>query len=106
MRIKTEEGVLVLDFKPSKYTSKAGAAKALYKALCKAAEERGQNPDYEVSIQNPEECQKLGYGKNWRVSWEAGPYQWAVFASLYGVWNRKAGWYTEPYYSFDLCLAS
>ena len=36
------------------------------------------------------------------VSWESGPYQWAVGASLTFMMNDEAGWFTEPYYSFDL----
>jgi hypothetical protein len=35
------------------------------------------------------------------VSLEAGPYEWAVFASMQIPSDCKWG-YVEPYYSFDL----
>jgi len=91
-----------LNFDPHKYKSKGGAAKALYQALREKAVEHGQDPDSEVFIRTPEECEEAGYGRNWQVSWEAGPYEWAIGAS-FQVENHPH-WFTEPYYSFDLCF--
>jgi hypothetical protein len=34
--------------------------------------------------------------------WEAGPYEWAIVASLTFMMGKR--WFTEPYYSFDLCF--
>lgn len=94
-----DAGSFELDFDPSKYKTKAKAAKALYHALRKAA---GESADTEVHLYNPDDSRARGRGRVWGVSWESGPYQWAVAASLSGMWNRDAGWYTEPYYNFDL----
>ena len=105
MQIQTEVGPLGLDFDASKYKTKAGAAKALYKVLCKFAKDLGQNPDIEVQLYTPEQSKERGYTSGWQVQWEGGPYQWALGASLQ-VYNHKAGWYTEPYYSFDLCFTN
>ena len=90
------------DFDPSKYKTRAGAAKAFYKAVCKEAESRGQDPELEVHIWSPEQNVARGYCRSWCVSWESGPYEWAIGTSyqLHGE-----AWYTEPYYSFDLCFA-
>jgi hypothetical protein len=85
------------------YTSKAAAADALYKHLRELAAAIGQNPDIEVAILNPEQAEAHGVGRNWWVCWEAGPSMWAVGYSLSGLArNFEAGWYTEPYYGFDL----
>ena len=46
-----EEGTMVLDWNPEKYTTKAGAAKGLYKALRKWCEDVGYDPDIEVRIE-------------------------------------------------------
>jgi len=105
-----EEGTTIrkieLDFDASKYKTKAGAAKAFYKALCKLAKEvYDHDPAYEVHLTSPKETAELGYGNCWRVGWEAGPYQWAYSAS-FQVCNHEAGWFTEPYYSFDLCFTN
>lgn len=91
----------MLDFDPKAYKTKAGAAKAFHAAICKAAKSEGQNPDIEVRLMTPEESQAAGTGHNWRVIWEAGPFEWAIPVSMEmsGPWG-----YTEPYYSFDLCF--
>jgi hypothetical protein len=104
VKIQTEVGPIEIDFDPTKYKTKAGAAKAFHKALCKFCKEvYGQNPEIEIFIDTPEESQERGYGRNWRVCWEAGPYEWA-FGTSFQVANTCAGWYTEPYYSFDVCF--
>lgn len=103
MEIRTEEGTIDLNFDPKKYSTKAGAAKALYKALHKLAVEMGYWAD-EVFIRTPEENKAAGYSALWHVSWESGPYEWAIYAS-HEIHNAVAGWYTEPYYSFNLEFA-
>jgi hypothetical protein len=101
---------VTIDFNPHKYKTVAGAAKGLYKALCKKAAEYGQNPEKEVAILTPYESLKHGTGDNWRVMWEAGPYEWAISASeechnmSSDNGNGRDYWFTEPYYSFDLCF--
>ena len=101
-----------LNFDPTRYTTCANAAKAFHKAICKYARELGMNPDIEVALLNPEQSMRAGTGDNWRVIWECGPFEWAIFASEVICnmrHNSKDGrdhWYTEPYYSFDLCFTS
>jgi len=102
LEISTGYESMVIDYKPSKYKTKAAAAKNLYKALVKFELSIGGNAS-EVIIQTPEESEECGTGKNWRVIYESGIYEWAIAAEIY---NSKAGWYTEPHYSFDLCFTS
>lgn len=92
---------IALDYDPKQYTNIPEAAYGLYEALVKLAVSQGQKPT-EVFILNPGQSEKHGTGKNWRVCWEAGPYQWAIGAcfAITGPWG-----YTEPYYSFDVCFA-
>jgi hypothetical protein len=103
MQIQTEEGTIDLDFDASKYKTKAGAAKGPLQGPVQFARAIGQNPDIEVQLYTPEQSKERGYTSGWQVQWEAGPYQWAIGAS-FQVANYKAGWFTEPYYSFDLCF--
>lgn len=102
---RDEWSVIEIDFDPSQYTTKAGAAKALHKALSALAKASGQNPKIEVILQTPEQA-KLSIGSEfWRVIWEAGPYEWAIGASMQcHNMSRDGGWFTEPHYSFDLCF--
>lgn len=94
----------------SKFETAEGAAKALHEAVREAAADLGQNPDIEVALMSPEQSEKAGYGKVWRVMWEAGPSDWGVTASLgggFGVikakWQvRSTPWFLEPYYGFDV----
>lgn len=102
LEISTGYESVIIDYTPSKYKTKAAAAKNLYRALVELELEIGGSAS-EVIIQTPEESEKCGTGKNWRVIWESGIYQWAIAAVIY---NDKAGWYTEPHYSFDLCFTS
>jgi hypothetical protein len=81
----------------NKYSRPADAAKAVYKICRDYARDVGMKPDIEVQIRNPEQNVRHGYGKCWAVSFEAGPYEWAVEASMNG---GKV--YAEPHYSFDL----
>lgn len=104
MNLHTEYGNISIAFDPSKYKSAASAAKAFHKALCKFCKEvYGQKPDIEIFIDTPEESQERGYGKNWRVCWESGPFEWAIPASC-ECRASDFSWHTEPYYSFDLCF--
>lgn len=99
----------------SKYKTPAGAAKALYNYLRPICESWGQNPDIELNLLTPAMSESLGYGKEWRVMWEAGPYEWGVYLSLGGNWSEgnysstgsiigweNDNWYMEPYWSFDV----
>lgn len=89
-----------LNYNPKKYKTKAGAAKALYKALVPVVKSYGQKPESELHIWEPGQN-----GSSWRVSWEAGPYEWAIYASFHiSNMSRDGGWFTEPHYSFDLCF--
>lgn len=75
------------------------AAKAFYAALSAYAEEAGYGSG-SVMLMEPDrtaEC-RSGY-RAWCVCWEDGPFSWATMADVHGN-----GWYTEPYYSFDLCF--
>lgn len=77
----------------SKYKSCKGRANAAYMAICKFASDIGCNPQSECFIRKEDG----GY----RVSFEGGPFYWAIVASdaLY-----QCGILAEPYYSFDLCF--
>jgi len=110
----------------TKYKTAAGAAKALHKHICELAVKMGQKPEIEVTLFTPEKGEKMGYGKSWRVMWEAGPYQWGFLLSggssilsneIDGPLRRKLGvkapkpefnvrgeqsWYTDHHYSFDV----
>lgn len=94
-----EEGTMVLDWDPKAYKTQAGAAKSLYKALCKWCKDVGLNPDIECNLWTPEQREKQNFGKQWAVSLEAGPFEWAIYASQ-AIDNPH--WFVEPYYSFDL----
>jgi len=101
MLIETWAGErLNLRWEPSKYKTKASAAKALYKALCEACRASGMNPHYEVWIKSPEESQQHGYvGKAWHVCWESGPHDWAIAVFANGPWGH-----CETYWGFDLAF--
>lgn len=77
----------------------AGAAKAVYRECRLFAVAAGMNPDSEVSIKKPGEPRHHDHTDCWSVVFEAGPYEWAVEASMEG---GNAHVYAEPYYSFDL----
>ena len=89
-------------FNPKQYKTAAGAAKALYRSVCKLAAEYGQNPAIEVTLQDPATSAEFGTGRGWRVIWEAGPYEWAIMLSMSDEMFVQRGWLAEPYYSFDL----
>lgn len=107
----------------SDYSTAAGAAKRAHKAIRALAEDMGQNPDSEVMLYSPEETHRYrdmhSDAKCWTLSWEAGPFEWAVgliggdsiYAnefSSYGLepeivgFYAADGWSAECYYSFDI----
>lgn len=79
-----------------------GIAGTVYRTLRKVAADMGMNPDMEVHKWTPAEQKRAGYGEQYRVSWEAGPYEWAIGAS-FAVMDAT-GKLCEPHYSFDLCF--
>lgn len=95
---------LPVQYNPNNYSTCEAAAKAFYEALKPVVRAYGQDPDSELSLFSPERTVQYCGSNEWCVVWEAGPYQWAVGASIEFMYNRKAGWFTEPYYSFDLCF--
>lgn len=74
--------------------SAKGQAAAAYAAICKFADAAGYNSQIECFMRKDS-------GNGWRVSFEAGPYQWAIPASDA---LAQVGILAEPYYSFDLCF--
>lgn len=89
-----------IKFDPRKCLTREEAAKGLHKALSDYATAAGYNPG-SVSLWNEEEANQRGYGRCWMVSWEEGPFEWAISMSfdVHGPWG-----YVEPYHSFDLCF--
>lgn len=80
-------------------TKAAEQSAAVYKAVRKVCEEHGLNPDIEVHYWKPGENSQSPDA--FRVSWESGPYDWAIMASdALG----QAHVFAEPYYGFDLCF--
>lgn len=80
-----------------------GIATALHKALSSFASDIGMKPDIEVHMWSPSELKRRNAPQGagcYVVSFEAGPYQWAVSFSNCGEAKRLM----EPYYSFDLCI--
>lgn len=89
-----------LKWDPKAYKTKAGAAKGLYKALCKLCKDYGMDPKYEVWIKSPEESKAHGYGVDgWWVCWESGPYSWGCSVFANGPWGH-----CETYWGFDLAF--
>lgn len=90
------------------YNSPGAAAKAVYKRLCEEARAAGMNPDIEVGLLTPEESYQFCRDRAWRVTFEAGDYEWAIAASLgssrHGVvsGDGKGSVWAEPFYNFDL----
>jgi hypothetical protein len=79
------------------------AAKATFDLCCKAAEAWGMKPSIECSIKKPGEPRHHSDESCWCVTFEAGPYEWGVTASL--SVSTKGKVLAEPYYSFDLCFS-
>ncbi len=78
----------------------AHAAALAVHALCVAkAKAEGMKPDIEVAIRAPGEPRHHDGIDCWSVCFEAGPYEWAIDASVHTPPNRVIA---EPYYGFDL----
>lgn len=67
-------------------------AKGVHEVCVWFCRETGMNPDSEAFVRQERPDM-------WKVSFEAGPYQWAIAASM-AHHNSKV--LTEPYWSFDL----
>ena len=77
----------------NKRKSPKGRASAAYNAICRFAAETGCNPEIECFMRQER--------NGWRVSFEGGPYSWAIVASEALC---QVGIFAEPYYNFDLCF--
>ena len=73
-------------------------ASIMYSTCRTLAHAQGMNPDKEVFIRAPGENVHFKNPDCYVVSWEAGPYQWAIPVS--NAFPKLV----EPYYSFDLCF--
>jgi hypothetical protein len=89
-----------IDFNPHQCLTREEAARGLHKALSEYAKSAGYG-DNSVLLWNEDESNQRGYGKCWMVSWEEGPFEWAINMSfdVTGPWG-----FVEPYHSFDLCF--
>lgn len=88
-------------FDPSKPKTIKEAASALFDALDTYATSAGYS-EGSVSLWAPDDAAKRGYGNNWMITWEDGPFEWAINFSYLctGPWG-----YVEPYHGFDLTFA-
>lgn len=91
-------------------TTPGRLANAIHRAVKRMAKKSGQDPKIETQLWTPRELRdrKAPHGKCYVVNWEAGPYEWAIYASM-GELNEEArkrfpDMVIEPYYSFDLCI--
>jgi len=76
------------------------AAALAVHALCAAkAKAENMKPDIEVAIHSPGQERHHSHTNCWSVCFEAGPYDWAVDASLNAFGGKV---FAEPYYGFDL----
>lgn len=74
------------------------AAQTIHRVLYNTSKAAGQNPDIETFMRvSGDEGSRM-----YHVSWESGPYDWAIQASfvVMDCINRLC----EPYYGFDLQL--
>ena len=68
-----------------------------------------EEPQKQVVLFSPEESRQRGYGACWRVMWEEGPWEWAVYLTLgekvsgidVDLWEAPK-FLAEPYHSFDI----
>jgi len=79
-------------------TSLQNAARKVYGVCRKAAKAWGMKPEIECNLSSPLQAARGGASPFWHVSFEAGPYDWAVAVS--NAFNDKV--WAEPYYGFDL----
>jgi hypothetical protein len=97
-----------------RHLSAQAAAQALYDFI-----QKHFSPGDECSLWSPDEAEALGYSRHWRVSWEAGPFEWGVLLTLGEcMWlseldlnhdhrpevllEKGPAWFTEPWYRFDI----
>ena len=85
----------------SRYSSVAGAAKALHADLSFMAAELGYHGLDMPKLLKPDDSRNPAQGY-WTVSWESGPYEWAVYFTGWRADSSTANWHMEPYYSFDV----
>jgi hypothetical protein len=78
--------------------SAKSVAEAIHAALRETSAAIGQDPNIETFLRE----EKRADGIEYRVSWESGPYEWAIHAAT--VVYEASGRLAEPYYSFDLSL--
>ena len=93
---------ITLDADLEKYSTKAGACKALHRALRAFAEDLGADPNG-VMLVRPEDNDLVAHNwiPGWGICWEDGPYEWAI-----GIDGASGPWgYVEPGYSFSLAFA-
>jgi len=74
-------------------------AEAAYAVLTKYAEDTGMNPKSECGFWKPGQAAFDGETNRYLVSLEAGPYEWAIPASMA---LGSVGVFCEPYFGFDL----
>lgn len=89
-------------YNPTKKHTAETMAKAVNRACIKMAKAEGQKSNLEVVIKRPGQPRHFGDTTCWCVAWEAGPYEWAISASM--LIGNITGKVVEPYYSFDLCF--
>lgn len=90
-----------INFDPSKYTSREGAAKAMHKALQEFAEKySGYSDNVYLWAPDVAETSMTGY-KAWTICWEEGPFEWSISTEVSGPWG-----YCEPYNGFILTFVS
>lgn len=77
----------------ARYKRPKKRAEAVYATIRHFCAREGLKPDIETFIR-PERG-------GWRVSWESGPYSWAIVASEALC---QCGIFAEPHYNFDLCF--
>lgn len=80
----------------------AQAAANVYELCIAKAKADGMKPDIEVAIHRPDQERHHSEIHTWGVCFEAGPYDWAVDASIEAVSHGPCKVYAEPYYGFDL----
>jgi hypothetical protein len=102
----------------SKYDLLAAKDK-LFAYICQKAKSWGMDPNVECALLSPKQSDDLGYGRQWRVMWESGSYNWGIdlsgggvtFVKYDGPWDQSQpeiimgapdDWYLQPYYSFDV----
>lgn len=102
----------------SEYGDAESAAKAFHEWLVDFADDHDGD---EVRLYEPDEAAQQGRGRGWTVSWEGGPYEWAIhltggeslaYSDLPGMFRpgnpevtgfyEDDDWTAEPYYKFDL----